>query len=54
MNYKIAEAARTGRYHAELNQPCQDRIKVKRAEHLFCAAVADGAGSRADSQIGAE
>ena len=53
MNYKISHVVRTGRRHQAEGIPCQDQIHVCREGGVVCAALADGAGSRASSHIGA-
>lgn len=53
MEYKISRAACTGRHHLAAGLPCQDKTALCRREEAFCAALADGAGSRADSAQGA-
>lgn len=53
MNYKISWVVRTGRYHQAQGIPCQDRVHVCREGDAVCAALADGAGSRESSHIGA-
>lgn len=53
MNYKISWVAQTGTYHAAQGIPCQDQVYVCREGGTVCAALADGAGSRESSHIGA-
>lgn len=53
MEYKISLAAYTGRRHQAEGLPCQDKVCLARTEHVFCAALADGAGSRENSELGA-
>ena len=53
MEFKISSAVCTGRYHIEEDTPCQDAVCVRRGEKAVCVALADGAGSRANSDIGA-
>ena len=53
MEYKVSMAVRTGRRHESRNQPCQDQAAVRRENGTVCAALADGAGSRKDSRMGA-
>ena len=53
MNYKISHMVRAGRRHQAEGTPCQDQIHVCREGDVVCAALADGAGSRASSHIGA-
>ena len=52
--YKISGALQTGLSHQAAGEPCQDRITVKREGPVFCCALADGAGSRLHSGLGAE
>ena len=54
MEYKVSTAVRTGRQHESRGLPCQDRTAVWREDGTVCAALADGAGSRRDSQVGAD
>lgn len=54
MVYKISQSVRTGIHHLQAGEPGQDRVKVLRREPVFCAALADGAGSRSRSGEGAE
>ena len=54
MNYKISWVVQTGRHHQAQGIPCQDRVHVERGAEVMCAALADGAGSRASSHIGAD
>lgn len=53
MEYKISWATRAGRQHILQGIPCQDMIQVCREQGVLCAALADGAGSRGSSHIGA-
>lgn len=53
MEYKISLATYTGRHHRAVGLPCQDKVALHRQEGAFCAALADGAGSRENSHIGA-
>ena len=53
MEYKASLAVRTGRYHEAQGVLCQDRAEVFRENGTVCAALADGAGSRASSHVGA-
>lgn len=53
MEYKISWAVQTGRQHLLHNIPCQDQIQIHREGGIVCAALADGAGSRESSHIGA-
>lgn len=43
-----------GPYHLHRNQPCQDRVMISESSGITVLAVADGAGSLAYSEIGAE
>lgn len=54
MEYKVSWAVCTGRRHRIENIPCQDWVTVRREEALVCCALADGAGSRSHSALGAE
>jgi hypothetical protein len=53
-SYKVACGRIAGRSHAATNTPCQDFVAVRRSSSMACAALADGAGSRDRSEIGAE
>ena len=53
MNFKLSSAVCTGRRHLEAGLPCQDRVFLCRKEGRVCAALADGAGSRENSHLGA-
>ncbi|MCI8400271.1 MAG: protein phosphatase 2C domain-containing protein [Oscillibacter sp.] len=55
MEYKMSAAAWVGRRHQELGVPCQDCFALERSEdaRVCCAALADGAGSRTRSELGA-
>lgn len=53
MNYKISWVVQTGAYHTAQGIPCQDQVYVCREGDTVCAALADGAGSRERSHIGA-
>ena len=54
MEYKVSWAVRTGALHVSQNLPGQDRIRVCREAGTVCVALADGAGSRENSHLGAE
>ena len=54
MEYKVSQAVCTGRRHRLEDTPCQDRVAVRRTEELVCCTLADGAGSRSHSELGAE
>ena len=51
----MSAAAWVGRRHQELGVPCQDCFALERSEdaRVCCAALADGAGSRTRSELGA-
>lgn len=54
MEYRVGRAVCTGRAHLLAGLPCQDQIALCRSgEGGVCAALADGAGSRAKSDLGA-
>ena len=53
MEYKMSQAACTGRHHLAAGVLCQDKTALCRRENALCAALADGAGSRARSAQGA-
>lgn len=52
--YKAAWARQVGRSHAATHTPCQDFVSHKSARKFSCMALADGAGSRQHSDVGAE
>lgn len=54
MEYKVSWAVRTGRHHRLEDIPCQDWVTVRREDGLVCCVLADGAGSRSRSELGAE
>ena len=54
MNYKIAKVALQGSGHRQNNIPCQDKTAGVKTEDFACAVLADGAGSRLYSDIGAQ
>ena len=54
MEYRISYASCAGVYHLESEIPCQDKIALCREGDVFCVALADGAGSRASSELGAD
>ena len=54
LEYKASMAVRVGLYHEACGMPCQDRVVVYRENGVVCAALADGAGSREYSALGAE
>jgi len=49
-----AHARAIGRDHVKNGTPCQDRTGLVRRKGVICASLADGAGSRPMSHIGAE
>lgn len=53
MEYKISLAACAGRSHLSAGRPCQDKVALYRNGCAVCAALADGAGSCASSDLGA-
>ena len=54
MTYKVSWGICTGRRHLQEGIPCQDCIAVCRGEPVLCCALADGAGSRNSSHLGAD
>jgi len=55
MSWRYAAASVIGTSHQRVGQPCQDRFACStRVPGWFIAAVCDGAGSAAQSEIGAE
>lgn len=52
--YKTACARITGRAHLHAQIPCQDFVATRQGRDLACVALADGAGSCAYSEFGAE
>ncbi len=52
--WKQASAAVVGKDHIESNIPCQDRVNSYSKNGIHAIALADGAGSRSASDIGAE
>lgn len=52
--YRVACGQIVGRSHAASHTPCQDYAACRRSTTMACIALADGAGSRQKSQIGAE
>lgn len=54
LDYQVACARIVGRSHATSNTPCQDFAAGRRKPHMAAVALADGAGSRAKSDVGAE
>ncbi len=51
---KIAEATAQGRSHVANNSPCQDRVFHKQGYGVSAIALADGAGSKPLSHLGAD
>ena len=54
LEYKASMAVRAGLYHKTHGMSCQDRVAVHRENGVVCVALADGAGSREHSAVGAE
>lgn len=54
MVYKISQAACTGEAHRAGGKPGQDMVSCIRGGQVSCVALADGAGSKLYSGIGAE
>lgn len=54
MQYKVSRAWYPGTDHILRNVPCQDWVVTRRGDDIVSAVLADGAGSRPNSQIGAE
>ncbi len=54
IRYKLSCARIVGRSHVASSTPCQDFVAARRTREMACVALADGAGSRAQSEIGAE
>ena len=54
MDYRISHALSAGTAHRQENIPCQDSIGIFQSETALCVALADGAGSRSASHIGAQ
>jgi len=52
-SYQVAGASLVGRSHAAEQTPCQDAFGHTRKADMAAVALADGAGSRAQSQHGA-
>ena len=53
MEYKVSQAVCTGTRHQTEGLPCQDRTGTERGGDVICCALADGAGSRSSSEVGA-
>ena len=54
MTFKASCAAVTGAAHRQLGTPCQDSVCIRRENNILCAVLADGAGSRCASHLGAD
>lgn len=52
--WKNAKCIVTGKDHIETKKPCQDRVASHSKNGIHAIALADGAGSRAASEYGAE
>lgn len=52
--WKQSQTYVTGKDHVNLNKPCQDRTYYAKEDGVQVIALADGAGSRENSEIGAE
>lgn len=52
--YKIACGRAVGRSHTATVTPCQDYVAARSTQGVGCLALADGAGSRSHSEIGAQ
>ena len=53
MIFKCAAAKQVGTSHQETGRPCQDSVYIEKGEQFACVALADGAGSREDSELAA-
>lgn len=53
MRYKVACGRVVGRSHIAASTPCQDYVAARNIRGIGCVALADGAGSRANSEVGA-
>ena len=51
MRIKSASAVRTGTSHLQAGKPCQDSACCRGGREAVCAVLAEGAGSRPDSQL---
>lgn len=51
---KTACAFVAGRSHLKTQTPCQDYVAARESNEVTCIALADGAGSRARSEVGAQ
>lgn len=54
MRYRISAASYPGAGHQARGEECQDRFHICRESGVICAALADGAGSRSQSGLGAQ
>lgn len=54
MQYKISSAMATGTLHSQSGLDIEDRVHICRTDTVICGVLADGAGSRASSALGAE
>ena len=52
--FRIAGATTIGSSHIKNGKPCQDKIYSKKYKHVAAIALADGAGSCSQSDLGAE
>lgn len=52
--YKISYVEKQGEYHKYYDIPCQDKVAYVKGDDFACVALADGAGSKRFSHIGAE
>jgi hypothetical protein len=52
--YSVACGRIVGRSHIAAQVSCQDFVSVRRSASMACIALADGAGSRERSEVGAE
>ena len=53
LSCKTACAFVAGRSHLKTQTPCQDYVAARESNEVTCISLADGAGSRARSEIGA-
>ena len=54
MNWTVGNCIKKGRVHEERNLICQDSVYEMKTQGVSCIALADGAGSRKLSDVGAE
>lgn len=54
VQYKMSSARYAGASHTLRHSPCQDWVVTRRGKEIVSVVLADGAGSKANSQIGAE